>query len=50
VGLGLPVVHGIIERHKGKIEVDSEPDVSTTFTIYLEVMDEEKNKNTRRGR
>ncbi len=42
VGLGLPVVHGIIEQHKGKIEVNSEPDVGTTFTIYLEVMDEEK--------
>ncbi|UCC39081.1 MAG: PAS domain S-box protein, partial [Candidatus Aminicenantes bacterium] len=47
VGLGLPVVHGIIEQHKGKIEVDSEPDVGTTFTIYLEVMDEKKDENTR---
>ena len=42
VGLGLPVVHGIVERHKGKIEVDSELNVGTTFTIYLEVMDEKK--------
>jgi PAS domain S-box-containing protein len=42
VGLGLPVVHGIIEQHKGKIEVNSEPNVGTTFTIYLEAMDEEK--------
>ncbi len=42
VGLGLPVVHGIIEQHKGKIEVESELDVGTTFTIYLEVMDEKK--------
>ena len=42
VGLGLPVVHGIIEQHKGKIEVNSELDVGTTFTIYLEVMDEKK--------
>jgi PAS domain S-box-containing protein len=42
VGLGLPVVHGIIEQHKGKIEVNSEPDVGTTFTIYLEAMDAEK--------
>jgi len=47
VGLGLPVVHGIIEQHKGKIEVDSQPDIGTTFTIYLEVMDEKKDKNTR---
>ena len=42
VGLGLPVVHGIIEQHKGKIEVNSEPDVGTTFTIYLEAMDDKK--------
>ena len=42
VGLGLPVVHGIIERHKGKIEVKSQPNVGTTFTIYLKVMDEKK--------
>jgi len=48
VGLGLPVVHGIIEQHKGKIEVDSEPEVGTTFTIYLEVMDEKKDNNTSR--
>ncbi len=48
VGLGLPVVHGIIEQHKGKIKVASEPKVGTTFTIYLEVMDEKKNKNTSR--
>jgi signal transduction histidine kinase len=42
VGLGLPVVHGIIEQHKGKIEVNSQPNVGTTFSIYLEVMDEKK--------
>jgi PAS domain S-box-containing protein len=42
VGLGLPVVHGIIERHNGKIEVDSAPNAGTTFSIYLEVMDEKK--------
>lgn len=42
VGLGLSVVHGIIGKHKGKIDVESEPNVGTTFSIYLEVMDEQK--------
>lgn len=42
VGLGLSVVHGIIGKHKGKIDVESEPNVGTIFSIYLEVMDEQK--------
>jgi len=35
VGLGLAVVHGIIEKHGGKIDVDSEVAKGTTFTIKL---------------
>ena len=42
VGLGLSVVHGIIGKLKGKIEVESEQDVGTTFSIYLEIMNEKK--------
>jgi two-component system, NtrC family, sensor kinase len=34
-GLGLAVVHGIIERHNGRIEVHSRPNEGTTFTITL---------------
>jgi len=48
VGLGLPVVHGIIERHKGKIEVASELNKGTTFTIYLEAIDGKESDHTRR--
>jgi PAS domain S-box-containing protein len=43
VGLGLSVVHGIIERHHGKIEIKSDPGAGTTFSIYLGIIDEEKN-------
>ncbi len=42
VGLGLSVVHGIIERHHGKIEIESNPGTGTTFSIYLGITDDEK--------
>ncbi len=42
VGLGLSVVHGIIGKHKGKIDVESEINVGTTFSIYLEAMNGKK--------
>lgn len=36
-GLGLPISKAIILRHKGKIEVYSEPEKFTTFRIFLPV-------------
>lgn len=36
-GLGLSIVYGIIKSHNGKIEVRSEVNKSTTFTITLPV-------------
>ena len=35
VGLGLSIVYGIMMRHQGKIEVESEPGRGTTFILTL---------------
>ena len=32
-GLGLSIVHGIVERHGGHVDVDSKPGQGTTFTV-----------------
>ncbi|WP_338844501.1 7TM diverse intracellular signaling domain-containing protein [Massilia sp. W12] len=34
-GLGLDIVSRIIKRHRGRIQVQSEPDVGSTFFVYL---------------
>lgn len=47
VGLGLAIVYGIVQRHKGKIDVKSKVGEGTTFTIllplHLEPGDKESN-------
>lgn len=34
-GLGLSIVKGIIEAHRGSVEVESEPGIGTTFRVLL---------------
>ena len=34
-GLGLSVVYGVVNNHRGFVQVDSEPGHGTTFSIYL---------------
>lgn len=36
-GLGLATVHGIIQQHRGWIEVESQAGQGTTFTIFLSI-------------
>jgi two-component system, NtrC family, sensor kinase len=47
VGLGLAVVYGIMMRHQGKIEVESEPGQGTTFILTLpRVREQEKEEES----
>jgi len=46
-GLGLAVVHGIIESLNGKITVDSTVDKGTTFSIYMPVLTSKVGENSK---
>jgi two-component system, cell cycle sensor histidine kinase and response regulator CckA len=39
-GMGLAVVHGIVDQAGGFIELDSQPNIGTTFRIYLPTVNE----------
>ena len=44
-GLGLACVYGVIKNHGGYIDVDSEKDRGTTFSIYLPATGKQPKKN-----
>ena len=44
-GMGLSVAHGIIEDHKGAIQVNSEPGKGTTFNIFFPAVDFKRDKD-----
>ncbi|MEN8201981.1 MAG: ATP-binding protein [Bacteroidota bacterium] len=35
IGMGLAIVHGIVQSHHGKVDIQSEPGVGTTLSISL---------------
>ena len=41
-GLGLSIVKGVIEAHRGSVEVESKPGVGTTFRVLLPATSEGK--------
>jgi signal transduction histidine kinase len=46
-GLGLSIVFGIIEKHRGSIQVHSTPGFGSTFTVMLpkNLVDDEEDHN-----
>ncbi len=45
-GIGLAVVHGIVESHNGCITVESKQGKGSSFVVYLPLIDEEPEKDT----
>ena len=49
-GLGLAVVHGIVQEHRGQIKVNTEIGKGTSFNVYIPLMDKRDTYETIEGR
>ncbi len=49
-GLGLSIAYGIIQRHDGFMDVESESGKGTTFTIFLPAFEEAENNTGGKGK
>ena len=47
LGLGLSLSHAVVKRHKGKMEVSSQKDHGTTFTITLPIAQKDPSPKSR---
>ena len=50
LGIGLSVVKEIVDRHNGWVRVEGEKGVGATFTIFLPLYDENREKNKKQDR
>jgi len=50
LGLGLNLSHAIVKRHKGEMEVTTQKDHGTTFTIRLPLAKKDQRANPRSGK
>jgi two-component system cell cycle sensor histidine kinase/response regulator CckA len=48
-GLGLSVVYGVVNNHRGFVQVESEPGTGATFSIYLPVAQAHEISGDRQG-
>ena len=49
-GLGLSVVYGVVNNHRGFVQVESEPDAGAAFSVFLPLQQAHEISSARQGR